>query len=73
MRGVQVRILHRPYVHAKCLITAQQTWVGSQNWSAPSLDNNREMGITTVNPTVHAHALAWFNQLWARAVPWPAR
>nr|WP_172684508.1 phospholipase D-like domain-containing protein [Sulfobacillus thermotolerans] len=71
--GVQVRTLHRPYVHAKLLVTAQQTWVGSQNWSAPSLDNNREVGITTANPTVHAHALAWFNQLWTRAVPWPAR
>ncbi len=71
--GVQVHTLRRPYVHAKCLITAQQTWVGSQNWSEPSMDNNREVGVTTANPTVHAHALAWFNQLWAQAVPWQGR
>ena len=71
--GVQVRTLRRLDVHAKLLMTAQQTWVGSQNWSEPSMDNNREVGVTTANPTVHAHALAWFNQLWVHAVPWQAR
>jgi phosphatidylserine/phosphatidylglycerophosphate/cardiolipin synthase-like enzyme len=68
--GVQVRTLRRPDVHAKCLITAQQTWVGSQNWSEPSLDNNREVGVVTPNLAIHAQALTWFHQLWGQAAPW---
>lgn len=65
--GVQVRTLATPYVHAKLMITAHETWVGSQNWSEPSLMNNREVGLMTANGAIHAAALTWFNGLWRRA------
>jgi phosphatidylserine/phosphatidylglycerophosphate/cardiolipin synthase-like enzyme len=65
--GVQVRTLATPYVHAKLMITAHQTWVGSQNWSEPSLMNNREVGLITTNAAIHAAALTWFNGLWHHA------
>ena len=69
--GVQVRTRATPYVHAKLLITAHQTWVGSQNWSEPSLMTNREVGLITPNAAIHAAALTWFNGLWRQAHPLP--
>ncbi len=69
--GVHIRILATPYVHAKLLITAHQTWVGSQNWSEPSLMNNREVGLITANAAIHRAAMAWFNGLWRQAHPLP--
>ncbi len=69
VKGVQVRFLRQPYVHAKLIVTAKQTFVGSQNLSFTSMKNNREVGLITGNPTVHAEALAWFNNLWAQAQP----
>ena len=65
--GVQVRFLRQPSVHAKLIVTATQTFVGSQNLSFPSMQSNREVGLITANPTIHAQALAWFNQLWRQA------
>ncbi len=49
--GVQIRTLQAPYVHAKTLITPSQAFLGSQNLSAVSLQDNREMGILVNGPT----------------------
>ncbi len=65
--GVQVRTLATPYIHAKLMITAHETWVGSQNWSEPSLMNNREVGLMTSDAAIHTAALTWFNGLWRQA------
>ena len=44
--GVEVRIVNDLYIHAKAiLVDAATLWVGSQNLTANSLDNNRELGI----------------------------
>jgi cardiolipin synthase A/B len=44
--GVQVRRLAEPYVHAKDLVVDQtEAFVGSENVSTPSLDQNREVGL----------------------------
>jgi cardiolipin synthase len=44
--GVQVRTLESPYVHAKDLVTdRQRAFVGSENISTASLDQNREVGL----------------------------
>ncbi len=67
--GVAIRVLREPYLHAKLLVTARATWVGSQNWSAPALDANREVGVITRDATIHTQALQWFDALWARARP----
>ncbi len=68
-QGVNVRTLATPYVHAKTIITSQDTFVGSQNFSEPSLNNNREVGLIVNNPTIHQEALTWFNHLWDQAQP----
>ncbi len=44
--GAQVRYLRSPYIHAKMfLIDGKKAFVGSENNSTNSLDNNRELGI----------------------------
>jgi hypothetical protein len=44
--GVAVRIMPHPYVHAKAIVADGQTFfVGSENLSTISLDDNREAGI----------------------------
>ena len=68
--GIQVRAIAQPYLHAKLILTTHQTFVGSQNWSEPSLDANREVGLITANPTLHRHATAIFTQWWHQATPW---
>lgn len=68
--GIHLRTLTTPYVHAKLIVTATQIFVGSQNLSESAMNNNREVGLITANPTLHRQALAWFNALWARATPW---
>jgi phosphatidylserine/phosphatidylglycerophosphate/cardiolipin synthase-like enzyme len=43
--GVEVRIVNDPYIHAKVVIVdGELAWIGSQNFTANSLDNNREVG-----------------------------
>ena len=68
--GVHVRMLSRPYVHAKLIVTGHDVFVGSQNFSTVSLSNNREVGIILPQGALRQQALAWFNALWAKAVPW---
>jgi phosphatidylserine/phosphatidylglycerophosphate/cardiolipin synthase-like enzyme len=44
--GVEIRLLGNLYVHAKVIIAdGERAFVGSQNLSATSLDQNRELGI----------------------------
>ena len=69
--GVQVRDLSAPYVHAKLIVTPTQTWVGSQNLSPVSLNDNREVGLITPSTVIRQRALRWFNQWWRDATPWP--
>jgi phosphatidylserine/phosphatidylglycerophosphate/cardiolipin synthase-like enzyme len=43
------------YIHAKVMVVDGATaFVGSQNFSASSLDDNRELGVITADPTVVA-------------------
>jgi phosphatidylserine/phosphatidylglycerophosphate/cardiolipin synthase-like enzyme len=47
--GIDVTIVNQPYIHAKAVIVdGKAAWIGSQNFTANSLDNNREIG-TFVN------------------------
>jgi cardiolipin synthase len=50
--GVQVKTLASPYVHAKALVVdGAHAYVGSENFTASSLVNNRELGVITNNAT----------------------
>jgi phosphatidylserine/phosphatidylglycerophosphate/cardiolipin synthase-like enzyme len=50
LNGTKVRFLEAPYIHAKALVVdnekpdKEKSFVGSQNFTQPALDRNREMG-----------------------------
>ncbi len=49
----QVRLLGRPYLHAKLIIVdARRAYIGSVNLSSTSLDRNREVGRILDEPTL---------------------
>ncbi|MFT4039558.1 MAG: phospholipase D-like domain-containing protein, partial [Thermomicrobiales bacterium] len=49
--GVEVRLLTSLYVHAKMiLVDGQRAYLGSQNISTTSLDQNRELGMIVTDP-----------------------
>jgi phosphatidylserine/phosphatidylglycerophosphate/cardiolipin synthase-like enzyme len=46
--GVSVVTVSTPYIHAKAIVAdAAQIYVGSENFTAESLDKNRELGLIT--------------------------
>ncbi|MCL6441845.1 MAG: phospholipase [Alicyclobacillus sp.] len=67
--GVQVRLLKSPYVHAKVVLSDSQVFVGSENLTSTSLNDNREVGIIVKDQTVLRQASGWFETYWAKATP----
>lgn len=60
------RVLPKPYVHAKTmLIDDKYLYIGSINFSAHSMDENRELWIVVTDPTVIAQYVAQFDRDWA--------
>jgi phosphatidylserine/phosphatidylglycerophosphate/cardiolipin synthase-like enzyme len=60
--GVQVRLSKALYVHAKLIVAdASRAFVGSQNFSATSLDQNRELGIIIDDPVALARLIRTVN------------
>lgn len=65
--GATVRLLDKPYIHAKMiLVDRDRGFVGSENATANSLDNNRELGVLWQSPDVAAKIGAAFDSDWAR-------
>ena len=53
------------YIHAKMIVAdGTQTFVGSENFSANSLDQNRELGIILRNPNTIGSLESIFNTDW---------
>ncbi|CAN5752765.1 hypothetical protein BH23CHL5_BH23CHL5_09060 [soil metagenome] len=53
--GVIVRIVNAPYIHAKAIIAdGNALFIGSQNFTSNSLDNNREVGLIVNDPAAIA-------------------
>lgn len=51
--GIEVRLVGSPYIHAKLfLVDGIRAFVGSQNLTATSLDQNRELGAIVDDPAV---------------------
>jgi phosphatidylserine/phosphatidylglycerophosphate/cardiolipin synthase-like enzyme len=68
LRVVKVRELHSPYVHAKVImIDRGESYIGSENLSATSLDDNREVGVFLRGPLTSVQND--FNHDWDRAQP----
>lgn len=69
--GAAVRFLDDPYVHAKAIIVDGQTaMIGSQNLTANSLENNRELGIVFDDPAAVNRLARTFLVDWNNAQPW---
>ncbi len=69
--GVAIRFLDDPYVHAKTIIVDGQTaMIGSQNLTANSLENNRELGIVFDDPAAVNRLARTFLVDWNNAEPW---
>jgi cardiolipin synthase A/B len=63
--GVQVRGDPQLYMHAKIiLVDGQRAFVGSENISTQSLDQNRELGIIVSDTAVLSKLQATFQHDW---------
>ena len=68
--GVEVRLLSSLYVHAKMImVDGQRAFVGSQNISTTSLDQNRELGIIVSDPVSLARLSRVFDIDFTAATP----
>ena len=68
--GVGVRLVTDPYIHAKSiLVDRERAYVGSINFTATSMDQNRELGLITTTPAVIQQLEAAFNMDWSAGVP----
>ncbi|MFZ5915832.1 MAG: phospholipase D-like domain-containing protein [Chloroflexota bacterium] len=66
--GVGVRYLDDPYVHAKVFVVdGRQGFVGSENISSNSLDNNRELGVVFEDADSVERLAAQIEADWAAA------
>jgi len=59
------------FIHAKMLVVDNRLlWLGSENFSAASLDYNRELGVQTSSPNDVQQATQMFNSDFAQGTPW---
>ena len=70
-KGVQIRLIHRPYLHAKLILTRTCAFIGSQNLTRTSLVDNREVGILIRAPGLLARLRRQFAKDWERSKPLP--
>jgi phosphatidylserine/phosphatidylglycerophosphate/cardiolipin synthase-like enzyme len=63
--GVEVRTISSPYMHAKLILAdGQKAYVGSVNFTAQSLDRNRELGIIVSQSDIISRLGNTFVQDW---------
>jgi phosphatidylserine/phosphatidylglycerophosphate/cardiolipin synthase-like enzyme len=68
--GVHVRYLVAPYMHAKLLVAdGVVAFAGSENFSATSLDENRELGLIVADSRALATFVSVYAQDWSLAQP----
>jgi cardiolipin synthase A/B len=67
--GVKVRLLTKPYIHAKIIVAdGSKGFVGSENFSPTSLNRNRELGILTSNSRIVRTLSSTFSEDWNAGV-----
>ncbi len=70
--GGQVRYILDPYIHAKVfIIDGRLGFVGSQNFTTNSLDNNRELGIAFTDPEAVQQMIDQFLADWEQGTVEP--
>ncbi len=69
-QGVEIRLASHVYIHAKAMVIDRElAIVGSQNFTATSLDDNRELAIELSEPSVVVRCLTIFERDWSRSAP----
>jgi hypothetical protein len=69
--GVEVKILTTPYMHAKAIVADQHyAYIGSENFTANSLDNNRELGLVTAKASEVQKVTTTIDQDFAAGTPY---
>jgi cardiolipin synthase A/B len=64
------------YIHAKLILadygqSGQNAFVGSENFSSPSLTENRELGLTLTDPAILQSLNTTFTSDFQGGTPWP--
>jgi phosphatidylserine/phosphatidylglycerophosphate/cardiolipin synthase-like enzyme len=68
--GVEIRLAEHLYIHAKLMIIdGKSAIVGSQNFTATSLDDNRELAMIVNDPHALVRCTTTFERDWLRAIP----
>ncbi len=68
--GVEIRLSGHLYIHAKLMvIDRDQAIVGSQNFTATSLDDNREIAIVVTDALILERCETIYERDWQRARP----
>jgi phosphatidylserine/phosphatidylglycerophosphate/cardiolipin synthase-like enzyme len=57
------------YIHAKMILTPSKVFLGSENFSESSMDDNRELGLITSAKTIRTSLSRTFNRDYAGAKP----
>jgi cardiolipin synthase len=66
--GVTIHLIGTPYIHAKAIvIDDSRVFVGSENFTATSLDKNREIGITSDDRGIVQRVESAFDHDFAKA------
>lgn len=69
-QGVDVKLAGHVYIHAKLMVIDRElAIVGSQNFTATSLDDNREVAVELTDPNGLARCLAVYERDWIRSAP----
>jgi phosphatidylserine/phosphatidylglycerophosphate/cardiolipin synthase-like enzyme len=58
------------YIHAKMIPTPARAFLGSENFSPTSMDENRELGVITADSTIRASLSRTFDADYANATPY---
>ena len=70
--GGQVRVLSQPYEHAKAtIVDGALVYIGSINYTATSMDKNRELGILTRQADIASQMEIEFASFWGHATNIP--
>jgi phosphatidylserine/phosphatidylglycerophosphate/cardiolipin synthase-like enzyme len=68
--GAELHTLASPYIHAKLImVDGKQAFIGSQNYTSTSLDQNREVGVVISGPSNLERLRRVFDRDFASGIP----
>lgn len=71
-QGAELHTVASPYIHAKLiLVDGREAFIGSQNYTATSMDQNREVGVVISGPSNLQRIQRIFDRDFATGIPAP--